>query len=86
MEIPYAGGLLCAQRTSEHMALYREGEEAVFWSSPQECADQCKRLLADPALMDRIKQAGRSRVLANRVGNEDICRKALATLKLEALA
>jgi spore maturation protein CgeB len=85
MEIPYAGGLLCAERTSEHLALYREGQEAVFWSSPPECAEQCKRLLADPALIERIKQAGRARVLANKVGNEDLCRSALNTLGLDVL-
>jgi len=82
MEIPYAGGLLCAERTAEHQSLYREGEEAVFWGSPQECAAQCKRLLADPALIERIKRAGRARVLVNQVGNEDTCRKAIEELGL----
>jgi hypothetical protein len=82
MEIPYAGGLLCAERTEEHQALYKEGEEAVFWSSPQECVDQCKRLLADPARIERIKAAGHARVMANRVGNEDVCRAVFARLNL----
>lgn len=82
MEIPYAGGLLCAERTPEHLHLYREGEEAIFWRSAQECATQCKRLLDNPALIQRIKQAGRARVLANKVGNEDLCRTTIAHLGL----
>lgn len=82
MEIPAAGGLLCAERTDEHLALYREDEEAVFWSSPQECVAQCKRLLADQALLHRIRQAGQRRVISNGVGSEDICRTVFTHLQL----
>lgn len=80
MEIPAAGGLLCAQRTSEHQALYRENEEAVFWNSDQECADVCVALLKDVERRERIRLAGVARVLANKVGNEDIGRAALQRL------
>lgn len=80
MEIPAAGGLLCAERTAEHLALYRDGEEAVFWSSPEECATLCKSLLADPARRERIRQAGHRRLIANQVGNEDLCRHVLRHL------
>lgn len=80
MEIPYAGGLLCAERTPEHLALYEEGHEAVFWRDADECAAVCKALLADPARMARIKAAGHQRVLRNQVGSEDLCRKALQAL------
>jgi spore maturation protein CgeB len=85
MEIPYAGGLFCAQRTPEHMQLYSENSEAVFWSDPEECAALCKRLLAKPDEVVRIKQAGRERVLKNKVGNEDLCRTAIKALGLEGL-
>jgi spore maturation protein CgeB len=81
MEIPAAGGLLCAERTAEHQALYREGEEALFWSDANECAAVCKRLLADPARLQSVREAGQRRVLANRVGNEDIGRTVLAHCK-----
>jgi len=81
MEIPAAGGLLCAERTAEHQALYREGEEALFWSDANECAAVCKRLLADSARLQSVREAGQRRVLANRVGNEDIGRTVLAHCK-----
>jgi hypothetical protein len=83
MEIPAAGGLLCAERTAEHLTLYREDEEAVFWSSPQECVDHCKALLADPARAQRIREAGQRRLGSNRVGNEDIARAVFRHLKLD---
>lgn len=78
VEIPYAGGLLCAERTTEHQAMYREGEEAVFWKDAEECAAVCRRLLADDALRERIRLHGRARVQQGGYGNEAICRDILS--------
>jgi spore maturation protein CgeB len=83
LETPYAGGLFCAERTSEHMQLYKEGVEAVFWSDADECARVCKQLLADDVLRENIRAAGMQRVRANRVGNEDACRTILNALAAE---
>ena len=80
LEVPYAGGLLCAKRTIEHEAMYKDGVEAVFWSDAAECARQCKRLLADDNLREGIRQAGMSRVRALGVGNEDVCKSILNVL------
>lgn len=80
MEIPYAGGLLCAERTNEHQQLYVEGEEAIFWSDVRECIATCRDLLADPVRRARVQAQGLERVVANRVGNEDLCRKVIAEL------
>jgi spore maturation protein CgeB len=80
LEIPYAGGLLCAERTVEHLEMYKEGEEAVFWSNANECAAVCRKLLDNDALRENIRQAGIKRVHANRVGNEDICQSILVEL------
>ena len=80
LETPYAGGLFCAERTSEHTQLYKEGVEAVFWSDADECARVCKQLLNDSTLRENIRDAGMRRVRANKVGNEDICRSILNAL------
>lgn len=80
MEIPYAGGLLCAQRTPEHDALYRDGVEACFWSNAAECVDVCKRLVSAPLVREGIRVAGTKRVVQNRVGNEDLARTMLNRL------
>lgn len=81
-EIPYAGGLLCAERTTEHMAMYRDGEEAVFWNDVDECAAVCHKLLADDALRDRIRTQGMARVRAGGYGNEAVCNNILLQLKV----
>jgi len=77
MEIPFAGGLLCAQRTSEHLSLYEENVEASFWSDWEECAKNCVRLIADEKLRKRIRLAGMERVRRNRVGNEALIEQLL---------
>jgi spore maturation protein CgeB len=74
MEIPYAGGVLCAERTSEHLELYADGVEAVFWRDVDECARQCRRLLDDDAWRESVRSAGMARVRKSHLGHEDICR------------
>jgi spore maturation protein CgeB len=71
-EIPYLGTTLCAERTSEHLELYRDKEEAVFWSTPEECATICKELLHDDRRRERIAENGRLRCLRNGMTNEHI--------------
>lgn len=82
LEIPALGALFCAERTSEHMAMYREGVEAVFWADAKECASKCLQVLADEASRIRIAQAGHLRFKTNHHGNEDI----VAQLLKESLA
>lgn len=72
VEIPSIGGLLCAERTSEHLALYDEGTEAVFWNDAAECAAQCHRLLADDDLRASISKRGHHRALRNNLFNEPL--------------
>ncbi len=72
LEIPYAGGLLCAPRTSEHLDMYADGKEAVFYDSAEECARLCHELLADPERRRDISEAGSKRVRELGVGNEQM--------------
>ncbi|MFT3997301.1 MAG: glycosyltransferase [Asticcacaulis sp.] len=81
MEIPALGSVLCAQRTPDHTALYEEGREAVFWETPQECAEVCKALLADPERLAAVARAGQARVKANGSFNEPTLRRVLETLE-----
>ena len=77
LEVPALTGLLCAQRTSEHVAMYKEGEEALFWDDADECAQACRKVLADEALRSRIAAAGHVRVRQNGHYNEHILRDIL---------
>jgi hypothetical protein len=69
-EIPCLGSLLCAERTPEHLSLYREDEEAVFWDSAEECAEKCFALLRDDELRSRIARNGHQRCMLNGTLNQ----------------
>ena len=77
VEIPFSGGLLCAERTSEHIEMYEDGVQALFWKDAEECISICKKMLADDNLRERIRLAGMKKVVQLKVGNEDICKKIL---------
>jgi len=72
LEIPALGGLLCAERTDEHLEMYDEGTEALFWRDAAECADMCAYALADEDRRRRIAAAGHARMAASRNYNEPI--------------
>ena len=83
VEVPFAGGLLCAERTSEHELFFEDGYEAVFWSTSEECISVCQYLLNEPAIRDAICTNGMLRVRELGVGNDDMVRTILLILGLE---
>ena len=70
-EIPYCGGLFCAERTSEHLQLYQEDVEAVYWGDVEECIEKCEKLLNDDKMRAEIAEKGRIRCLRNGIFNEN---------------
>ena len=74
-EIPYCGGLLCAERTSEHLQLYQEDIEAVYWGDVTECMQKCRKLLENDAMRRDIAEKGRARCLKNGIFNESNLKK-----------
>lgn len=70
LEIPALGGLLCAERTDEHLLMYLEGQEALFWKDSEECAAMCAVALADENRRKEIAEAGHQRVMQNGHYNE----------------
>ena len=71
-EVPYMGGLFCAERTTEHQLLYEEGTEAVFWQDAAECAEVCRALLQDEPRRREIARRGRERCIRNGTLNEQV--------------
>jgi hypothetical protein len=80
LEIPSLGGLLCGERTSEHSAMYEEGHEALFWDTPQECAEICIDVLSDEPRRRRIATAGQVRFQKNGYRNELLVDRILKSL------
>jgi hypothetical protein len=74
LEIPALGGLLCAERTTEHLDMYVENKEALFWSSARECAAVCRSILKDEDRRQQIAAAGHARGIANGNTNENVMR------------
>jgi len=72
LEIPYIGSLFCAERTKEHLDLYEEGQEAVFWDDADECTDICFELLDDRERRQRTATQGRQRCIQNGYLNENV--------------
>lgn len=64
-EVPAAGAMLLAERTTDHRELFEEDREAVFFSSMDELCDKLRFYLRAEASRRRIAEAGRARVLAN---------------------
>jgi hypothetical protein len=79
LEVPFSGGLFCAERTTEHQEMYQEGVEAVFWSDATECARVCNQLLKDDTLRESIRVAGMRRVRSMKTGNEDVSKEIINT-------
>ena len=80
IEIPSLGGLLCAERTSEHLTLYEEGMEAVFWNDADECAEICKGLLANEEQRLEIARKGHERAIKNNLFNEPVLASIIKTV------
>ncbi len=79
IEIPALGGLLCAERTLEHLQLYEEGKEAVFWKDAEECAKICKKLISEDRYRTSISLAGRERAHRNNLFNQAAMKNVIET-------
>lgn len=75
LEVPYLNGLLCAERTEDHLQLYKEDQEAVFWSDTKECIEKCFWILDNYQLSLNIKENGRIRCIENENLNEKVLKK-----------
>ncbi|MBW0152527.1 MAG: glycosyltransferase [Phenylobacterium sp.] len=80
-EIPALGRLLCAELTNEHLSMYQQNEEAVFWSSAEECAGQCLDLLSNPSKIEEIALRGQERCRRNGYFTEPTLERILHELE-----
>jgi spore maturation protein CgeB len=76
-EIAACGGFLLAERTLEHLACFREDEEAVFFSDVEECRAKIDRYLNDEPARARIAAAGQRRAQNSGYDNDNVLRRLL---------
>lgn len=64
-EIPACGKLLLSERTNDLQQMFKDDEEAVFFSHPEELVQKTLWLCSRPEKIEAIARAGRLRVLAD---------------------
>lgn len=62
MEIPACEGFLLAERSSEHLSLFKEGTEAEFFDSDEELLKKARFFLSNMDIRDKVAKNGYSRV------------------------
>lgn len=78
VEIPACGGFMMAERTKEHKALFRENEEAVYFSTNEELLEKCKYYLQHEKERIDISIAGYKRCMDSDYSNEGMVRRVLS--------
>ncbi len=74
-EIPATGTFMLAERTDDHLALFKDGLEAVFFDDASEMIDNIQIYLADDAARQAIAAAGRARCLSSGYSAENQLRQ-----------
>ena len=75
IEIPGCGGFMLAERTDEHLALFKEGFEAEFFSSKEELFDKVNYYLRNPKIRQDIAYRGMLRCINSGYSNDSLLEK-----------
>lgn len=69
-EIAASGGFLLAEDTPAHRHVFKDGEEAVFFKSVDDCAAMIRKYLSDSNARMRVAKAACSRALESGYSND----------------
>lgn len=81
-EVPFSGGLLCAEMTNEHLQIFKDFAKRYFWTTKEECLSVCKNLLSNRQELVELRREQRNYILNKGFGNEDICIKIIGKLNI----
>lgn len=74
-EIPACRGLLLSERTGDLQRMFKENEEACFFSSPEELVEKALWLKKNPETIEKVAAAGLRRVHLDRHSVDDRMRE-----------
>jgi len=80
-EIAGCGEFMIVERSEGHTSRFKEGEEAVFFSTTEELVEKINRYLPDEEARRRIGLAGRERALRDGYDNDSQVKIILARLE-----
>ncbi|MBY0436486.1 MAG: glycosyltransferase [Cyclobacteriaceae bacterium] len=83
IEIPASGGFMLAERTNEHLELFREDYEAAYFSSKEEMLKKVNFYLTNSEERQRIAAAGQKRCVTSGYSNKSRLIEVLKHLQLE---
>lgn len=75
VELPAMKAFMVAERSSEHIEMFKDGDEALFFSSYEELYDICISYLYNEDERSRIAENGYKRVYDSGYTNEALARK-----------
>ena len=77
MEIPACKGFMLAERTNEHINLFKENEEAAYFESNEELLQKVRFYLSNPNKIDKIKNSGYERAVSSKYSFDDMVKEIL---------
>jgi spore maturation protein CgeB len=80
VEIPGCGAFMLAERTTEHLEMFKEGFEAEFFASDDELLKKIKKYLLDDEGRQRIASGGLRRCIESGYRNVDRMASALKVI------
>ncbi len=80
-EIAASGGVLLAEATAEHLSVFEQGKEALFFTDLADCARLIREYLPKPEARAEIAQAGHRRAVEAGYSNDERLRQAMDTVR-----
>ena len=78
VEIPALVGVMLAERTKEHLALFEESKEAAYFSSNEELLEKCRYYLEHEEERKQIAENGRMVCLNKNYSNQGMIKEILS--------